>query len=163
ILVAGLQATPTAPEPALAFSSADRSDAGALPPAQALATEPSLAAILGDLEKEPCDVEALHRFYRALKRSADVDRRFCTAQALVYLNAADAEERATYDAGRTGVLIQPVRALTGDEWRDFVADPDHEPLVGDILGEIAPAVLLARLARPGGAASGFDPSLQLDL
>jgi hypothetical protein len=116
------------------------------------------------LAQNPRDVEALHRFFRALRRSGDVDRGWCVAHALVYLGAADADEKAAHAGGASGTLIQPARSVAAEEWRDLIAGPQADPVVGDILAEIVPPVLLARVtaARREGSRPVLDESQRLD-
>lgn len=117
------------------------------PPPSRTGGEGEHAALEAKIAADPRDAAALHRLFRLLKREADVDRRWRVAQVLVYLGAADDEERAAYKASTRGALIQPARAVSSDEWRDFVRHPDQEVLVGEILTEVAPAVLLAKVAE----------------
>src|SRR5262249_38323175 len=56
------------------------------------------------------------------------------------------------------------RALTADEWREYLVHPDQEHLPGAIFAIIAPPVLLCRFAsmRASHALPKLDPSKRLD-
>jgi hypothetical protein len=75
-----------------------------------------------------------------------VDRGFCVAHALVYLGAANDEERIAYASGRTEGLIQPSSSLTRDAWRRLLFHPDEEVITGEIFAVVVSAFLLGRVA-----------------
>ena len=97
------------------------------------------------LRERPRDVDLLHQLYRSLGRADDLDRRWCTAHALVYLGAADDAERETFLDHTAAGLVRPTRAVNDDEWRELLFHPDEEALTGEILSCIAPAVVLAQM------------------
>jgi hypothetical protein len=94
---------------------------------------------------DPRDAGSLRGLFGAYGRSNEADRRALVAQALVYLDAADEEERAAASSRRADGLIKPVRSLSADGWK-LLFHPDEELLTGQIFAVIAPAVLLGRVA-----------------
>jgi hypothetical protein len=115
---------------------------------------------ISDLPRNP---GLYHRLFRALKRAADIDRRYCTAQVLVFLGVADADEQAMYDAHQTGTLIRPARSLTQDEWHELLFHPSEDRVPGEIFAAVAPASLLAHLATLPRHAPLPDPTSMVDL
>ena len=113
---------------------------------------------------DPRDVESLRGLYRAYGKSpVDADRLPLVAQALVYLGAADDEQKAKSTSGRQNGLIRPSGSLTGDGWR-LLFHPDEEILTGEIFAVIAPAVLLGRVSalRRDKALPTLDPATRQD-
>jgi hypothetical protein len=97
------------------------------------------------IRRNPTDTEAhraLHRIYRA---RGEQDRAWCAAQALVALGAANAEERAEFEANRSATLMAPRAGLSPAAWYDQLFHPEEEVLTGQIFGVIAPAALLGRV------------------
>lgn len=97
------------------------------------------------LRHDPRDAQALHALYRAWDKRGELDRKFCAAQVLVHLGAADEAEKAFFEASRNTTLIRPTLAMSPDAWK-LLAHPDQEPLVGEVFSVVAPAVLLGRLS-----------------
>jgi hypothetical protein len=112
------------------------------------------------LGENPRDLGALQRLHRALRRAADVDRRHCVAQVLVFLGGADDEQRRTYERVQKGALPHPHRSLSADDWQNLLRHPDQDELIGQIFGEVSAAVLLARIAA--ARAAGSLPQLEAD-
>ncbi len=136
----------------------------AAPDPAATAVEEDAEELARRVRSDPRDVTNLRALYRAYARSpADADRRPLVAQALVYLGAADAEEKAVAASGRQGGLIRPSGTLTGDGWR-LLFHPDEEILTGQIFAVIAPAVLLGRVStlRRDKALPTLDPATRQD-
>ncbi|CAN5813828.1 hypothetical protein BH09MYX1_BH09MYX1_45910 [soil metagenome] len=98
------------------------------------------------LRHDPRDEASLHALYRVYDRAKDLDRQWCIAQALVYLNAADESERKCFTTYRETALIRPKASLSSDAWLKLLLHPDEEPLVGDIFAVVTPAVLVGRLS-----------------
>jgi hypothetical protein len=134
-------------------------------------TAPAVTAFEQDAEElarrvrsDPRDVTSLRALFRVYGGSpVEADRRPLVAQALVYLGAADAEERAVAASGRQAGLIRPSGSLTGDGWR-LLFHPDEELLTGQIFAVIAPAVLLGRVStlRRDKALPTLDPATRQD-
>lgn len=146
--------------------------ASELPPAPAaLQQEIRLRPSRGDpaeihrlVRREPRDPQLLRALFDALQRADDVDRRWCISNVLVFLGEANDEERELYVAhGQTG-LVRPRRAINEDEWRELLFHPDENLLTGQIMAEIAPAVLLghATAIRTSLAPDEFDPAQRVD-
>jgi len=112
------------------------------------------------LGENPRDLGALQRLHRALRRAADVDRRHCVAQVLVFLGGADDDQRRTYELVKKGALPHPHRSLSADDWQNLLRHPDQDELIGQIFGEVSAAVLLARIAA--ARAAGSLPQLEAD-
>jgi hypothetical protein len=92
--------------------------------------------------KNPEPYRALSRVYAA---RAELDRRFCVAQVLSALGAANAEERALVDQYRSETLISPRASVSANAWVDLLYHPEEEVLTGQIFSLIAPAVLVGRV------------------
>ncbi|MEJ7732888.1 MAG: hypothetical protein WKG00_27295 [Polyangiaceae bacterium] len=112
------------------------------------------------LGENPRDLGVLQRLYRALRRAADVDRRHCVAQVLVFLGGADDDQRRSYERVQKGALPHPHRSLSADDWQNLLRHPDQDELIGQIFGEVSAAVLLARIAA--ARAAGSLPQLDAD-
>ncbi|MEP7052442.1 MAG: hypothetical protein ABJB12_18895 [Pseudomonadota bacterium] len=90
----------------------------------------------------PDGYRALSRVYAARE---ELDRRFCVAQVLCALNAANNEERALVEKYRAQTLIAPRASISANAWTDLLFHPDEELLTGQIFALIAPAVLVGRV------------------
>jgi hypothetical protein len=115
------------------------------------------------VRSDPRDIQALRGLYRIYGRSGETDRQWLMAQALAYLDAADAAERATYERHRIDGLIKPTSSLAAEGWR-LLFHPDEELLTGQIFAVIAPAVLLGRIStlRREKALPKLDPARKQD-
>lgn len=98
------------------------------------------------LRHDPRDEHSLHSLYRVYEKKNDLDRQWCLAQTLVYLNAATPDEKTLYGKHKDTGLIKPKMALTADAWTKLLLHPDQEPVIGDIFAVVTPAVLLGRLS-----------------
>jgi len=92
--------------------------------------------------KSPEAYRALSRVYAARQ---ELDRRFCVAQVLTALGAANAEERALVEKYRIETLIAPRASVSANAWVDLLFHPEEEVLTGQIFSLIAPAVLVGRV------------------
>ena len=90
---------------------------------------------------QPAAIRALYRVYRARE---DMDKAWCTAQALVALDAANPDERELHERFRSTHLIAPRGALSPEAWQRYLFHPEQEPLTGQIFALVAPAALLGR-------------------
>lgn len=97
------------------------------------------------LRHDPRDTAALHALYRAWDKRGEVDRKYCAAQVLSQLGAADAGEKKFFEDHRNTTLIRPKLAMGPDAWK-LLAHPEQEPLVGEVFAAVAPAVLLGRIS-----------------
>ena len=95
--------------------------------------------------RNPTDPKPYRELYRVLRARGDVDRAFCLTQCLVALGAANAEEQAEYEAGRSLTLITPRASLGASAWIDQLFHPEDELLTGQIFSVIAPAVIIGRV------------------
>jgi hypothetical protein len=130
------------------------------------AAQETLEELLRRARNDPRDLTTLHALYRAYGPStsdADADRRWLVAQALVYLDAADAGERDTYVRGQPQGLIKPSSSVSAEGWR-LLFHPDEELLTGQIFGVIVSAVLLGRVStlRRDKALPSLDPAQKQD-
>jgi hypothetical protein len=106
-----------------------------------------VAEIQKRIRRDPRDPEHFHALFRAATRAEDTDRVACAAAALVYLQAANAEEKEVFrKAAPEGTLIRPTSSVTAEAWRRLLSHPDQEALVGDIFSVVVSAVLLGRVA-----------------
>ena len=115
--------------------------------------------------RNPTDPRAYRELYKVLRSRGEVDRAFCVAQCLVALGAANDEERATYEAGRSQALIAPKASLSPSAWVDQLFHPEEEILTGQIFSMIAPAVLVGRVTalRRDGKLHQPKPELRQDV
>jgi uncharacterized small protein (DUF1192 family) len=113
---------------------------------------------------DPREPDLVRRLYRAAGQAGDVDGQLCAAHALVYLEAANAEEAELCRRHRQSGPIRPVRALNANAWRRLLFHPDEEVLTGDIFAAVVPAVLLGRVAALHSAKSlpVLDPACRED-
>lgn len=120
--------------------------------------------IYGRLRNDPRNGQLLHQLFTALGRDADHDRRWCVAHALCFLEEATDEERELYESHRRDGLIRPARAVHDAEWLQLLYHPWEDPVVGEILSVVAPAVLLGKLTqvRASIAPELLDPSTRVD-
>ncbi len=136
----------------------------AAPAPAAVAVEEDAEELARRVRSDPRDAVALRGLYRVYGKSPlEADRQALVAQALVYLGAADAEEKALASRGRQDGLIRPTGSLTSDGWR-LLFHPDEEVLTGQIFAVIAPAVLLGRVStlRRDKALPTLDPAARQD-
>jgi hypothetical protein len=115
------------------------------------------------VRSDPRDAASLHGLYQLYGRAREVDRQWLVSQVLVYLDAADDAERATYAQHRQEGLIRPASSLAPEGWR-MLFHPDEEILTGQIFAVIVPAVLLGRIAtlRRDKALPKLDPAAKQD-
>lgn len=92
--------------------------------------------------KNPEPYRALSRVYAARQ---ELDKRFCVAQVLTALGAANGEERALVEQYRSEGLIAPRASVSATAWVDLLFHPEEEVLTGQIFSLIAPAVLVGRV------------------
>ncbi len=131
------------------------------PVASSLPADPTtLHARLRHDARDPYSLDAL---YRACDES-DTDRRWCIAQALVFVGAADEEQRALFEQHRSSALISPSSALEAASWSRLLAHSDDDPMTGEILANITPAVLLGHTSalQSEGKLVAPDPSQALE-
>src|SRR5580692_2714559 len=80
-------------------------------PAAAEAIDQSVEELGRRVRSDPRDTASLHGLYQLYGRAGEVDRQWLVAQVLVYLDAADEAERATYTRHRQEGLIRPSSSL----------------------------------------------------
>lgn len=97
------------------------------------------------VRRNPTSPEPLQQLYRVYSARGELDKRWCVAQALVALGAANGEQRALFDQHRSQTLITPRGSVSPAAWHDLLFHPEEEPLTGQIFGIIAPAVLVGRV------------------
>lgn len=95
---------------------------------------------------DPRDTDTLHALFRLYKKANDVDRQWCVAQVLAYLEVANGEEKEHYIRHRTTSLIRPTASVTLEAWRRLLFHPEEEALVGEIFSVVVSAVLIGRLS-----------------
>ncbi len=96
--------------------------------------------------RNPGNPDAHARLFSAFKSQADADGQYCAAQALVALGAATEEHTACYEKNKRKTLITPSAGVSQEGWAQLLTHPEQEALTGQILGVIAPAVLLGRVS-----------------
>jgi hypothetical protein len=95
---------------------------------------------------DPRDVDSLHALFRLYKKASDLDRQWCTAQVLAYLDAANGEEKECYVRHRETALIRPNASVSQEAWKRLLFHPEEEPLLGEIFSVVVSAVLIGRLS-----------------
>ncbi len=111
----------------------------------ATASSRTLAELEKTLGTTPRDVNALHELFNLSLSTAQTDRAWCAAHALVYLGAATAAEKTLFEKHRGG-LIAPKHAVSSDAWTALLTHPDQEALIGEIFGAISAAVMMGRIS-----------------
>jgi hypothetical protein len=116
------------------------------------------------VRRDPTQPDALRALYRIYDARNETDKRWCVAQALVLVGAANEAERRVYEASRSQTLIAPRGSASQSTWYDCIFHPEEEPLTGQIFGVIAPAVLLGRATalRRDGHLHMPDPATRQD-
>lgn len=109
----------------------------------------------------PAPYQDLHRIYGA---RGDRDRQWCVAQVLVALGAATPAQQDLFQQHQSTMLIAPQGGVSPSAWYDLLFHPEEEVVTGQILGVIAPAVLIGRVTvlRREGKLYAPDPSARQD-
>lgn len=134
-------------------------DLSVLEPAEQPAVTEDPTTLQRRLRHDPRDVVTLHALFRAYGERSHVDGQWRVASVLVYLGAADAAERRTFDAYPQEGLIRPTRSVSAQSWQRHLFHPEDELLTGQIFASITSAVLLGRVAalRRSGSLPQLDP------
>ena len=116
------------------------------------------------VRRNPTNADSLRALYRIYDARGDVDKAWCVAQGLVFLDKARPEEKALYEKHQTHGLIAPRAAVSPNSWVDHLFHPEEELLTGQIFSIIAPAVLLGRVTslRRDKKLHQPDPELKQD-
>lgn len=116
------------------------------------------------IRRDPLKADGYRALYRIHGARGQADSQWCAAQALVALGVANQEEKALYERFRSQTLIAPRNGVSQSAWYDALFHPEEEPLTGQILGVIAPAVLLGRVTalRRDGKLHTPDPAARQD-
>jgi hypothetical protein len=116
------------------------------------------------VRRDPTSVEALRSLYRIYSAREDLDKRWCVAQALAALGAANDDEKACFDQHKSPTLIAPRGSVTQQAWLGQLSHPEQEALTGQIFSLIAPAALLGRVTalRREGALHQPAPETRQD-
>lgn len=149
-------------EPALAYDAFDT--ARGLGPVDVdfvASLEASRALWLADLhraiEREPMNVAHHRVLYRLYEDSGDVDRAYCVASVLVFLDAADSAQRARYTDLRPRGVPQFRARLGRAAWIRDVAHPGLDRAIGGVFEVVARAARMLRVREL--RARGRLPSL----
>lgn len=124
----------------------DVSDAAGHGPGAKVVPEDDPAELARRVRHDPRDEEALHALYRLYGKQGDLDRQWCVAQVLAYLDVAKPEEKELHARHREAALIRPNAPVTQDAWRRLLFHPEEEALVGEIFSVVVSAVLVGRLS-----------------
>lgn len=98
------------------------------------------------IRRDPVNPKLFARLYRACGESGDKDGQYRAAQALVVLGAADTAQTQLAELHTPKGLIAPQRALSSEEWATALSHPELEVVTSSILGLLAPAALMGRVA-----------------
>lgn len=98
------------------------------------------------VRRNPTSPEPLQHLYRIYCARAELDKRWCVAEALCAIGRANSEQQALFEQYRTKTLIAPRGSVSPVAWQDLLFHPEEEPLTGQIFSLIAPAVLFGRVA-----------------
>jgi len=96
---------------------------------------------------DPRDPETLRELCQAHDSSGNVDGQWRAAQALVFLEAANEQEKELYELHRQQGLIKPANSLTKADWRRLLFHPEDDVLTGEIFSAIVSAVLVGHMER----------------
>ncbi|MEZ4400443.1 MAG: response regulator [Kofleriaceae bacterium] len=102
--------------------------------------------------------KALSNLYR---EENELDKAWCLAQALVFLGAASADEKALYQKYRPAQFIPATRRLTEELWGKAIIHPREDRAVGAIFASTLGAVAGASAQPP--TAFGLDAKARVDL
>ena len=135
---------------------------GASPRSDAPDDDP--AELARRVRHDPRDVDTLHALFRLYKKANDVDRQWCVAHVLGYLDAAESEEKEHWVKHRETALFRPSASVTQEAWKRLLFHPEEEPLVGEIFSVVVSAVLLGRLSalRRDKQLVKLDPAMKQD-
>lgn len=116
------------------------------------------------VRRDATSVEALRSLYRIYAAREELDKQWCTAQALVAIGAANQDEQACFDKHKSATLIAPRGSVTPEAWLGQLFHPEQEALTGQIFSLIAPAALLGRVTalRREGALHQPKPDSRQD-
>ncbi len=95
--------------------------------------------------RDPLNPAPYRDLYRICEARGDIDRQWRVAQVLTALDAANDAQREFCDQHRSAILMAPRGGVSPSAWYDFLFHPEEEVLTGQILGVIAPAVLIGRV------------------
>ncbi|MBK9030295.1 MAG: SIR2 family protein [Myxococcales bacterium] len=109
----------------------------------------------------PDRVEVYKALSNLYKDENELDKAWCLAQALVFLGAASADEKALYLKYRPAQFIPATRRLTEELWGKSIIHPDEDRAVGAIFASTLGA-LAGTTAQPP-TAFGLDGSARVDL
>jgi hypothetical protein len=102
------------------------------------------AEIRRQLRMNPRNVEALEMLFTTLPNT-DL-RKLPIAHALEFLGASNTAAKSLVEQDRSDGLIRPTSALSREAWQTLLYHPDTEPLIGEIFGVVASAVMLGRMS-----------------
>lgn len=98
------------------------------------------------VRRDPTQVGSIRALYRIYRAREEMDKAWCVAQALVVLEAANADERELYGRFQSSSLIAPRGGLSQQAWQRHLFHPEQEPLTGQIFALVVPAALLGRVS-----------------
>ncbi len=110
------------------------------------------------VRRDPTSVEALRSLYRIYAAREELDKKWCTAQALVAVGAANADEQKCFDEHKSATLIAPRGSITQEAWLNWLSHPEQELLTGQIFSLIAPAALLGRVTALRREGALYQPA-----
>jgi tetratricopeptide (TPR) repeat protein len=93
----------------------------------------------------PTRPETFRDLHRLCNRIGDVDRGYCACAVLVHLGEADVDEQDVYRRFAPETTPRPHAALDAAGWAELYA-PEHDDVVSQIVGAIAPAAIQVKVA-----------------
>jgi len=107
--------------------------------------------------RDPLNPAPYRDLYRIYEARAARDAQWCVAQVLDSLGAASEAQQAFKAQHRTSMLISPRGGVSPSAWYDLLFHPEEEVVTGQILGVIAPAVLIGRVTVLRRDAKLYEP------
>lgn len=123
--------------------------------------EENRRALRAALQREPRSGATLRALHRSYVDGRCRDEAWCVAATLVFLGAADAEQRRHFERGRLDGPIRPKAALTNELWLKLLTHPAQSLLVSKIFQQLWPAALawMGKMDKDAGLARKYlvDP------
>lgn len=113
------------------------------------------------LKRNPYRVESYKLLRRLYTEARKPDPAWCLCQALAVLNLAEPDEERFYRRHRAENAAPAQAVLDEEDWSDFLAHEDADPLVTRIFAAIQPTIIRSR-TQPIEAL-GYDARFRIDL
>ncbi len=108
-------------------------------------TELAIAELREAIAREPMEVAHHQALYRLYTRTGELDRAFCVASVLVFLEGADAEQRGCYAELRPRGAPEFRACLGRGAWLRHLPPAELDRAIGGVFEVIARAARIARV------------------